>query len=99
MAIVLEEEKKPINWTTIIAIGFIILVIFIGGYYVFFQRPELIEVVAPVELQRISSLSSLQFKPEEVIEAPEFKMLRRYGGSFSVTSKVGRDNPFEPINF
>lgn len=50
MAIVIQEEKAPINWFSVIAIASGIGVIFLSGYYLFFVRPPLIEVVLPIRL-------------------------------------------------
>jgi hypothetical protein len=97
MAVIIEEEeKKPINWTAVITIAVIVIVLFAGSYYVFFQKPELIEIVAPRELQTISAISLVEFDPATVVNSPTFKLLRQYGTPVT-PPPAGRDNPFEPF--
>lgn len=96
MPVIIEEEKKPINWTTVIVTAVILIVLFVGGYYLFFQKPELIEVVAPRELQTITNISQVQFDPTGVVNSATFKLLRQYGTPV-VPPAAGRDNPFEPF--
>ena len=96
MAIVFEEEKKPTKWVAILSVSVIIIAIFAGSYYLFFKKPELIEVVAPRQLQNLSTLSKLSFDPESVINSPSFKLLRQYGTSIAQPTP-GRNNPFRPF--
>lgn len=96
MAIVLEEEKKPVNWVAALTTIIIIVVLFIGAYFLFFKKPELIEVVAPGGLQGVSQISRISFNPEGVLSAPTFKLLRQYGTAQDVPTP-GRTNPFRPF--
>jgi len=68
-----------------------------GAYFVLFQKPELIEIVAPAKLQGISSVSKLSFDPSGVIDSPTFKSLREYAGEVPRTQVEGKENPFEPF--
>lgn len=95
MAIVLEEEKKPVNWFGIITAVIVIGVLFAGGYFMFFKKPELIEVVAPGKFQDISKISQLTFNPEELLNSPQFKALKQFGVEVTVP-QPGRTNPFRP---
>ena len=96
MAIVFEEEKKPTNWVMILSVSVIIIAVFFGSYYLFFKKPELIEAVAPKQLQNLSKLSTLSFDPDAVINSPTFKLLRQYGTSVAQPTP-GRNNPFRPF--
>jgi hypothetical protein len=96
MAIVLEEEKKSVNWIAILTTLIIIVVLFIGSYFLFFKKPELIEVVAPGGLQGVRQISKISFNPEDVLNAPIFKLLRQYGTTPEVPTP-GRNNPFRPF--
>jgi flagellar basal body-associated protein FliL len=96
MAIVVEEEKKPVNWVAILTTIIIIVVVFIGAYFLFFKKPELIEVVAPGNLQGVSQISRVSFDPESVLGAPTFKLLRQYGTAPDPPNP-GRNNPFRPF--
>ncbi len=94
MAILIEEERHPTNWIGIIFSVLIVALLFTGGYYLFFKRPELIEVVVPPKLQALKELSRAQFDPKSVLDSPIFKSLRDY--SFKLTPPTpGRDNPFK----
>jgi len=98
MAIVIEEEKKRTNWTGIVFTVVFIAIIFIGGYYLFFTKPELLtDIGAPTRLQELNQLTKLvKFDPKTVIEAPNFKLLRDYSSVLTLPP-AGRDNPFKPI--
>jgi flagellar basal body-associated protein FliL len=94
MAIVVEEEKKT-NWVTIITVVVVLAIVFVGGYYLFFKNPELIEVVAPDRLQQLNQLSQAKFDPSAVVDSPAFKALRDYTSPLVLPS-AGRADPFQP---
>ncbi len=96
MAIVVEEQKKSVNWVTILTMLVVIAVVFAGAYLLFFKKPELIEIVTPGGLEGVSEISKISFDPESVLSAPTFKLLRQYGTA-PTPSTPGRDNPFEPF--
>ncbi len=93
MAIVVEEEKKSTNWITVLSVGAFLVIVFFGGYYLFFKQPELIDIVAPVELERIRAISEVNFNPRDVLDSPTFKTLRDFSGMLS-TPRTGKANPF-----
>ncbi|MBI5147863.1 MAG: hypothetical protein HZA37_01790 [Parcubacteria group bacterium] len=96
MAIVIAEEKRGLNWMFVAAL-ILFIAIFAGAfYYLFFKAPQLIEVVAPIELKGASELSQLQFNPTALVESPEFKNLRQYISPI-VVGELGRTNPFLPF--
>lgn len=96
MAILLEEEKKPVNWFGIIAGIVVALIIVIGGYVLFFKKPDLIEVVVPQELQDITTLSKVPpLDPQAVVNSSNFKSLKDYTSPLPNPVK-GRSNPFAP---
>lgn len=96
MAITVEQEKKPINWVAALVTIIIVAVLFIGSYFLFFKKPELIEIVVPGTLQNVSSISRLTVDPEDVLNLPTFKLLRQYGTSVTIPTP-GRSNPFKPF--
>lgn len=93
MAIIVEEEKKKVNWITILSVGIFLAVVFFGAYYLFFKKPELIDVVVPAELERLSAISSVRFDPREVVDSPAFQGLRDFSGTVSAPP-TGKANPF-----
>ncbi len=95
MAIIIEEEKKAVNWFGIILALVVVGVLFAGGYILFFKKPELIEVVAPGKFQDLSKISQLSFNPQELLDSPQFKALKQFGVDVTVP-QPGRSNPFKP---
>jgi len=95
MAIIVEEEKKSVNWFTVVVIIVVVVVVFSGAYFLFFKRPDVIEIVTPGKLDQINKLSKISFKPEDVVNSPSFKSLRQYGSSTPSTQIPGRENPFK----
>jgi len=93
MAIVIEEEKRKINW---LALGIIILIIstvIIAIYYLFFAPVPFIEKIAPARLQSLQDLSSINLEPEAIVNSPNFQILRRYVNPIEV-GPAGKSNPF-----
>jgi hypothetical protein len=95
MAIILEEEKKTTNWVGIIGIVAVLMVLSIGSYYLFFKKPELIEVIVPDRLRELNELSTTRFDPKVVVDSPTFRVLRDYALPLPAALK-GREDPFRP---
>jgi len=96
MAIVVEEEKKQLNWVAILSTLFIIVVVFVGSYFLFFTKPELIEVVVPGQLKSLGDISTIDFNAEEMAESSIFKLLRRVEEA-PTPPTAGKNNPFKPF--
>lgn len=96
MAILVEEEKKPVNWVAILTVIIIVIVIFLGAYLLFFKKPELIEVVAPGSLKNVSELSKISLDAGSVLDSANFKLLRQYTTNVKPPAP-GRSNPFVPF--
>jgi hypothetical protein len=95
MAIIIEEEKKETNWVGLVSFIAFLAIVFIGGYYLFFKKPELIEVIVPDRLKELKELSNAKFDPETVVNSPTFKVLQDYTQPLAPAEK-GRANPFKP---
>ena len=96
MAIIIEEEKKSGSWIGIAGTVIVVVIVFIGGYYLFFKQPELIEVVVPDQLNVLTQLSGAKIDPQAVVGSPTFKSLRDYSQPLETPPK-GRANPFKPF--
>lgn len=96
MAIIIEEEKRQNNWVGIAVGAVVVVVLFVGAYFLFFKRPQLIEVVTPKQLQEINKISAVSFDPDAVVSSPVFKALRQYGNPVASPQTAGRANPFAP---
>lgn len=96
MAILIEEEKKPINWINVIATFVFIVLIFVLAYYVFFKRPDIVETIIPQKLNTISSLKEIKVDPTPVLESLRRYFKTKYNPE-PFTPSLGRSNPFQPF--
>ncbi len=96
MAILIEQDKKSVNWISVIAVGVIILLLFMGAYYVFFKDPGVIDQIVPQSLQNVSQLTKTNIDPGEVVNLPAFKSLQDYTTPL-ILPQAGRSNPFQPF--
>jgi len=98
MSIILEEEeKKQTNWIGIISTLIIVIALFVGGYYLFFKNPELIEVVVPEKFDAIKKIAEVpKFDPGTVLGSQTFKQLKDYTAPLTLPTP-GRTNPFRPF--
>lgn len=94
MAIVVEREErsnskvvKGVIW------GMIVLIIAAAIYYIFFKRPELVEIPVPQNFKSTEELSKVRLSPEEVVTNPAFQLLRPYITPL-VPPPSGKANPF-----
>ncbi len=96
MAIIIEQEKKPVNWFNLIVIGVIVVIIFAVIYFIFFNQPQLIDVVVPGNLNNIKQLSQVQIDPAPVVNTLNKYFTNNYGTSLNIPTP-GRSNPFLPF--
>jgi hypothetical protein len=95
MAIIIEEEKRKINWFNLAVGVFIVVLLAVAVYYLFFISPPLIEKVAPVRLQSLEELSSIKLEPEAILNNPNFQILKQYANPIEINEGlVGKVNPF-----
>lgn len=92
MAIVLEKEKKPINWRMLA--GVLAAVSVVGGLaYLFLSQPQLVDIVAPVEIRQTAELSRIRFDTDAIENKVNELNLRPHVGPQTV-GNLGRSNPF-----
>jgi len=96
MAILIEQEKKPVNWLNIIATVVFIVLIFVLTYFIFLKKPEVIETVLPSSLERINNLSQANVDPEPVMEKLKKYFNTSYKSDLQIPSP-GKENPFLPF--
>lgn len=96
MAILVEQEKKPVNWIGGFTVLFIVVALFVFAYLLFFKKPEVLDKVTPKNLENINKISEITIDPEGVINSPAFQGLKTYASPITVTETSGRENPFEP---
>jgi uncharacterized protein YpmB len=93
MAIIIEEVKPPRNWGMLIGVIVVVIIVFIGVYFLFFKKPVLIEMVIPTPVATTKQLSQLKFDPLSVQNNEVFKTLRQYS-VLPTAGELGRTNPF-----
>jgi hypothetical protein len=96
MAILLEQQKKKLDWFSLGVTSFIVFAIIFGIYFLFFAPTPGIEIVIPTSLKSADQISAIRVDPSTVLNSREFRSLRSYTGLPSV-GQVGRDNPFLPF--
>ncbi len=96
MAIIIEQDKKPVNWFNIIVVAVVVAIIFAIVYFILFNKPELIDVVVPGNLSNINQLSQVQVDPTPVVNTLNKYFTNNYGSSLNVPTP-GRPNPFLPF--
>ncbi len=95
MAIQIEQEKKKVNWFNLVLVALFIVILFLVTYFIFFKKPELINVVAPGSLQSISQISQIQLDPAPVVQTLNKYFTGNYGTALTIPTP-GRSNPFAP---
>ncbi len=96
MAIIVEQEKKPVNWVNVVAIVVFVVLVFAVAYFVFFNKPELIDVVLPGGLRNINTLSQVQVDPSPVVTTLQKYFTTNYNSPITIPTP-GRTNPFAPF--
>jgi len=100
MAFEIEQEKKRIDWMSILIGLFVVL--FIGGavYYLFFSSNPLIETLVDRSNLEISTnelqKTRVEAGKDNVLNDPVFKSLRPQVAPMA-ESQAGRNNPFQPF--
>ncbi len=95
MAIIVEQDKKPVNWFNVVVILTVVVVLFAVVYFIFFSKPELIDVVVPGSLNNIKQLSLVQVDPAPVVSTLNKYFTGNFGTSLTIPAP-GRPNPFLP---
>jgi hypothetical protein len=96
MAILVEEEKKPVNWIGMLTTIFIVVAVFVLAYFLFFKTPQIIDQVTPKNLADINKISKINFDPNAVINSPTFNALKNEVPVFTPRETPGKQNPFRP---
>ncbi len=96
MALIIEQNKRSVNWFGILVFLFLLGVIFGGGYFLFFGPTPAIEIIAPVQLDAADKIAQVKLDAAGVVNSPVLKNFRQYGTAPGVGS-LGRSNPFLPL--
>lgn len=97
MAIVLEGEKKNIDWGFLL--GTIVVVGIVGAavVYLFFVSPETVQQLTTPEQKTLNEFSKTKFKPEEILNSAAFQSLRTMAPlPTPAAGEIGKINPFLP---
>jgi|GEM_PF-1350538 len=95
MAILIEQQKKPVNWTVVVGVFVFVFILFISSYYLFFKQPQVIEeLITSSQQKEIESLS--QVKPEYVMIVDQLnKFYKKSETTQIIQPQLGRQNPFQ----
>ncbi|OGM93216.1 hypothetical protein A2333_03110 [Candidatus Wolfebacteria bacterium RIFOXYB2_FULL_49_7] len=95
MAIVLEKEKKNIDWGFILGLMAVVGIIGSAIIYLFFVNPEAVQQLTTPEQKTLSEFSRVKFQPEAILNSPAFQSLRTQA-PMNVPSEleIGKANPF-----
>jgi hypothetical protein len=95
MAIVLEGEKKSVDWGFILGILFIVGIVGSAVVYLFFVSPETVQQLTTPEQQRLSEFSKVNFNPEGILTSQSFQNLKTAAPAItSAAGDVGKANLF-----
>lgn len=77
MAILIEEEKRKINFFALAVIVALVAIFSSAVYYIFFINPSSIEVIIPSRLKTLQETEQLKFDPNEVLNNDIFRNLKQ----------------------
>lgn len=93
MALIIEQNRRRVNWFGIFVFLFFLIVIFGGGYFLFFGPTPAIEILSPIQLDSAERIAEVKLDAETIMENSVLKNFREYGTAPGVGS-LGRSNPF-----
>jgi len=93
MAIIIESEKKRINFVALF--GTVAIIGIIAGiiYYLFFAPVPGIETIVPSRLKSAGEIAKIELNPQEIFENPVFRNLRQYVNPLEAES-TANPSPF-----
>ena len=95
MAIIIEKQKKSINWSAILIIFVLIIIIGVVSYFLFFSKVPLIEKIPSPQLKAINQISQIQLNPQSITQNKIFQLLKSYIIlNMPSSSMIGKSNPF-----
>ncbi len=93
MAILMEEEKRKINWFTLAIVVAVVVILGSAIYYIFFVSPSTIEVIIPSRLKLLQETEQLKFDPNEILNNDALKNLKSQVVPV-IPEPAGNSNPF-----
>lgn len=96
MAIVLEGERKKIDWGFIFGIAVVVGIIGSAIVYLFFVSPETVQQLTTPEQKTVDEFSKIDFRPEEILGGSGFQNLRTLAPMVTpLELEIGKANPFQ----
>jgi uncharacterized protein (DUF58 family) len=93
MAIVVEERGQGTGLVSVLIWLLLLAVVALGFYFVFFKKPELIDIARPPGYETVEQISRISLDPESVVQNPKFRALKAHLTP-SEAQTSGRTNPF-----
>ena len=96
MAIIVEENKKGLNYYAVFGWIVFIGILAAASYYIFFAAPHLIAIPSTGSLSTIAPIATVNLDPQTVVNSAEFQALTSTIPAPNPLSpaSVGRPNPF-----
>lgn len=96
MAIVLEKEKKNIDWNFIFGVMAVVGIVGSAVGYLFFVNPETVQQLTTPEQKTLNEFSQIRFQPEEILNSAAFQNLRTLAPMVApAEGDIGKTNPFQ----
>lgn len=93
MAIIVEEEKSRVGIMAVFMWFVVLIIVAVGVYYIFFVKPQIVDVAVPSNFENINPIAEININPEDVINSSGFQSLKQYVTP-PVPGNAGRANPF-----
>lgn len=96
MAIILEQEKRQLPIGSILTVVFIAGILLFALYYLFINRPDIVDIVIPTQTRDITEMARRTTVDSEALLA---RLGARTGTPAPEIDKVekGKENPFTPF--
>lgn len=97
MAILIEQDKKNINWVPLAGFFVIVVAVITTIYYLFIVNPGKIENIISPELKPLSEIGKINFNPDQLISNQQFKALTsQVTFTPAAPDSLGKSNLFLP---
>lgn len=102
MAIVIEQEKRQMNWIGMIGVLVVLGILAVSAYYLFFASPPIVENFISPKLETVDDFKKINEIEKDngfdvVVSDPQFKALNKnFEIKIPSSEMIGKANPFLP---
>ncbi len=91
--LVTEEGERKIDVISIVMWLSLLTLVGVAAYFIFFKRPDLVQIASPSDYQNIDPLANVSLDPTQVTNSDAFQSLQQYV-PLPAPAETGRENPF-----